>query len=116
MTGYHDHSDMKHMKDLKESAPREFAAWLALDNIVGIEDGAIPRKYRELIALAVAHATQCVYCLDAHSAGAVKAGATKQEVAEAGLLAAALRSGAGGTHAALTMKLYDEHAEKANKS
>ena len=116
MAGYHDHSDMKHMRDLKEGAPREFAAWLALDRIVAIEDGAIPRKYRELIALAVAHATQCVYCLDAHAAGAVKAGATKQEVAEAGLIAAALRAGAGATHAALTMKMYDEHAEKAATS
>ncbi|PRZ41496.1 AhpD family alkylhydroperoxidase [Antricoccus suffuscus] len=116
MTAYHDHSDMKHLKDLKENAPREFAAWLALDNIVGIEDGAIPRKYRELIALAAAHVTQCPYCLDAHTANAVKVGATKQEVAETGLIAAALRAGAGATHAALVMKMYDEHAEKANKS
>ncbi|MFV0534870.1 MAG: carboxymuconolactone decarboxylase family protein [Cumulibacter sp.] len=110
MTGYHDHSDVKYMRDIRKSAPREFDAWLNLDKIVQIEDGAIPRKYRELIALAVAHATQCVYCLDAHAAGAVKAGATKEEVAETSMLAAALRAGAGASHGMLAMKFFEEHS------
>ena len=47
-------------------APTEFTAWLNLDKIVGREGGAIPRKYRELIALAVACTTQCPYCIEAH--------------------------------------------------
>lgn len=111
MTGYHDHSDTKFLRDIRKHAPREFEAWLNLDKIVQIEDGAIPRKYRELIALAVAHATQCVYCLDAHAAGAVKAGATKEEVAETSMIAAALRAGAGATHGMLAMKMFNEHSE-----
>lgn len=105
MTHYHDSTDLKHLAELKKLAPREFTAWQNLDGIVGIEDGAIERKNRELIAVAVAHTTQCAYCIDIHSQGALKAGAGKAEVAEAILLAAALRSGAAVAHGAMTMRL-----------
>lgn len=73
-------------------APAEFTAWLNLDKIVGREDGAIPRKYRELIALAVACTTQCPYCIEAHVKDAKTAGASREEITEASLLAAALRA------------------------
>lgn len=116
MTHFHDRSDLKHLAEMKKAAPREFDAWLKLDQIVGLEDGAIPRKYRELIALAVAHTTQCVYCIDVHTAAAVKAGVSKAEVAEAVLLAAALRSGGAGAHGAMTMRLFDEHSSKEPSS
>src|SRR5437667_7483638 len=77
---YHDENDLKLLRDMKTLAPAEFQAWAALDAIVGREDGKIPRKYRELIALAVAHTTQCVYCIEVHTKNAKKAGATKEEV------------------------------------
>jgi AhpD family alkylhydroperoxidase len=104
---YHDSDDLKILKDFKQLAPEEFAGFVALDAIVGREDGAIPRKYRELIALAVACTTQCPYCLDVHTRGAKRAGATREEVAEASLLAAALRAGAAVTHGALAVRLFD---------
>lgn len=104
---YHDSDDMKLMKDMRELAPAEFKAWLDLDRIVAREDGKIPRKYRELIALAVAHVTQCVYCIDAHAKGAKKAGASREEVVEAALLAAALRAGGAAAHGTLALKCYD---------
>ena len=66
------------------------------------------RKYRELIALAVACTTQCPYCLDVHGRAAKKAGATREEVTEAALLTAALRAGAAVTHGALALKLFDQ--------
>ena len=81
---------------------------LALDGIVGREDGKIPRKYRELIAVAVAHTTQCVYCIEVHTKNAKKAGASKEEVVEAVLLAAALRAGGAAAHGTLAMKFYDQ--------
>lgn len=105
---YQTPDDVKHLKSLRSAAPVEFKAWLDLDRIVAREDGAIPRKYRELIAIAVAHATQCVYCIDAHVAGAKKAGATREEVAEAVLLSAALRAGGAAAHGGLAMKLFDQ--------
>ena len=104
---YHDSDDFKQLRELKTMAPAEFKVWLDLDSITGKEDGAIPRKFRELIAIAVACTTQCPYCLDAHTKNAKRAGATRQEVAEAVFLAAALRAGAAATHGMLAMKLFD---------
>jgi AhpD family alkylhydroperoxidase len=107
MSHYHDPEDLKLLRDLKTLAPEEFKGFVALDSIVGREDGKIPRKYRELIALAVACTTQCPYCLDVHTRGAKKAGATREEVAEVAFLAAALRAGAAVTHGTLALKLFD---------
>jgi AhpD family alkylhydroperoxidase len=105
---YHDENDLKLLRTMKELAPVEFQAWAALDGIVGREDGKIPRKYRELIAIAVAHTTQCVYCIEVHTKKAKKVGATKEEVAEAVLLAAALRASAAAAQGTLAMKFYDQ--------
>ena len=52
--------------------------------------------------------TQCPYCLDAHTRAAKAAGATREEVAEAALLAASLRAGAAATHGTLALKLFDQ--------
>ena len=105
---YQDPSDLKLLKEMAKLAPEEFKAWAALDGIVARENGKIPRKYRELIALAVACTTQCPYCLDVHTRNAKKAGATREEVAETSLIAAALRAGAAVTHGALAVKLFDQ--------
>ena len=108
MSHYHDSDDLRLIPELKKLAPAEFQGFVALDSIVGKEDGAIPRKYRELIAIAVACTTQCPYCLAVHTKGAKKAGATREEIAEVAFLAAALRAGAAVTHGALALKLFDQ--------
>ena len=105
---YHEPEDLKRLGEFSKLAPAEFSAFVAFDKTVGRDDGAIPRKYRELIALAVACTTQCPYCLDVHTRAAKRAGATREEVAESAMLAAALRAGAAVTHGALAMKLFDE--------
>ena len=107
-THYHDKSNLKFLKEMNALAPTEFEAWLGLDKIVTREDGKIPFKYRELIALGVAFTTQCVYCIDVHTKNAKKAGATKEEITEAVFIAAALRAGGAATHGALAMKIFDE--------
>ena len=110
---YHDPADLKLLREMKQLAPNDFGAWVGLDKIVGREDGAIPRKYRELIALAVACTTQCPYCLEVHAKAAKAAGATREEVVEASLLAAALRAGAAATHGLMALKLFDQAAAPA---
>ena len=105
---YHDAADLRLLAEMRKLAPADFAAWLGLNNIVGREDGAIPKKYRELIALAVACTTQCPYCIEAHARGARAAGATREEVAESAFLAAALRAGGAATHGALALKFFDQ--------
>ena len=105
---YHDAGDLRFLKEMSQHAPAEFNAWFALDKIVGREDGAIPRKYRELIALGVAFTTQCPYCIEVHVKGAKTAGATRQEITESSMIAAALRAGAAATHGAMALKFYDQ--------
>jgi AhpD family alkylhydroperoxidase len=105
---YHDVGDLRFLKEMGKIAPTEFQAWFNLDSIVAREDGAIPRKYRELIALGVAFTTQCPYCIEVHTKAAKKAGASKQEVTEAALIAAALRAGGAATHGAMALKFYDQ--------
>ena len=79
---YHDPENLHLLKEMKKLAPLEFDAWASLDKIVARKDGKIPLKYRELIALAVAHCTQCVYCIEVHTKNAKKAGATREEIVE----------------------------------
>jgi AhpD family alkylhydroperoxidase len=109
---YHDENDLKLMRDMRKLAPDDFNAWLGLNNIVGRDNGAIPKKYRELIAIAVSATTQCPYCLEAHAKAAHSAGATREEVVEASLIAAALRAGAAATHGAMALKFFDKQAEQ----
>src|SRR5437899_7567363 len=85
------------VKTMNELAPELMKAFWAFDK-AAVAEGAIPVKYKELIAVAVALTTQCPYCIDIHSANARKAGATDAEIVEAGMVAAALRAGAAVTH------------------
>ncbi|MEY9158750.1 AhpD family alkylhydroperoxidase [Bradyrhizobium japonicum] len=91
MTDYQTPDDLKSVPAFAALAPVEANAFLAFNHAVERKDGLIPPKYRELISLAVALTTQCAYCLDVHTAQAAKAGATREEVAEAALIAAAVR-------------------------
>lgn len=104
---YHDPSDLRLLKEMKKLAPADFDAWVGLDKIVGRADGAIPKKYRELIAVAVACTTQCPYCIEVHSKAAKAAGATREELVESSLLAAALRAGGAATHGLMALKFFD---------
>lgn len=82
---------------LAELAPEATAAFWAFDK-ASLADGVIPKKYKELMAIAVALTTQCPYCIETHRQAAVKAGANEKELAETVLVAAALRAGAAITH------------------
>lgn len=108
MSHYHDENDLKLLKEMSKLAPKEFTAWLNLDNIVAREDGQIPRKYRELIAVAVALTTQCPYCVEVHAKAAKRAGASREELSETTFLAAALRAGGAATHGAMALKFFDQ--------
>ena len=108
---YHDENDLKLMREMRKLAGDDFNAWLGLNNAVGRENGAIPKKYRELIAIAVACTTQCPYCIEAHSKAAKAAGASREEVVEAAFVAAALRAGAAATHGAMALKFFDQQSQ-----
>jgi AhpD family alkylhydroperoxidase len=90
--------NLNKLKKMDSLAPRVMKAFWEFDK-AAVADGAIPVKYKELIAVAVALTTQCPYCIAIHSGNARKAGATEAEMIEASMVAAALRAGAAVTHA-----------------
>ena len=99
----YDMANLKKFKKLGELAPEAFNSFVAFDE-AAIKGGVIPLKYKELMAVAVALTTQCPYCIEIHAKRARKAGATEQELAEATLVAAALRAGGAVTHGTHTLE------------
>ena len=83
-------------------APGPAQAFRAFSRSVFAE-GAISAKSKQLIAVAVAHVTQCPYCIRGHTAAALDKGATAEEIMEAIWVAAEMRAGAAYAHSALAL-------------
>lgn len=66
-------------------------------------NGALPEKTKQLIAVAVAHTTQCPYCIRGHTRAALRTGATENEIMEAIWVAAEMRAGAAYAHSVLAL-------------
>ncbi len=98
----YNQENLSKIKKMNSLAPEVMKAFWAFDK-AAVADGAIPVKYKELIAVAIALTTQCPYCIDIHSGNARKAGATDAELVEAAMVAAALRAGGAVTHATHTL-------------
>ena len=98
--------DMTHLKrigPLGQLSAESMAGFRALD-VAALAEGAIPKKYKELMAIAVALTTQCPYCIEVHTGKARKAGAGDAEIGETILVAAALRAGAAIAHGSHCLK------------
>ena len=79
----------------------------------GFADGALPARTKQLIAVAVAHVTQCPYCIKGHTRAALRQGATREELMEAIWVAAEMRAGGAYAHSALALETIDEATAKA---
>jgi AhpD family alkylhydroperoxidase len=105
VAAYQEPPDLRLVPELVAAAPVEAKAFLDFNTAAERADGAIPAKYRELIAIGVALTTQCAYCLDVHTRRALGAGATREELAETAFITAALRAGAALGHGLLVQKI-----------
>ena len=98
-------------RDLSEKrralAPDTEKAFQAFSQQV-FADGALPAKTKQLIAVAVAHVTQCPYCIRGHTKAALRHGATRQELMEAIWVAAEMRAGGAYAHTAISLTAMDE--------
>lgn len=100
-------SNLQKLPNLKQLAPNGFTAFMGF-NMAATKEGTLSEKLKELIAIAVAHTTECPYCIDVHTKSAIKAGATKEEIAEAILVAAALRAGGAYAHMVNMIESYQK--------
>jgi AhpD family alkylhydroperoxidase len=98
---YHPTTPEEH-KRRQELAPGIHDAFTAFSKAV-FADGALDEKTKQLIAVAVAHTTQCPYCIDGHTKLAVRKGAAPEEVMEAIWVAAEMRAGGAYAHSTLAM-------------
>ena len=87
----------------KELAPHTHDAFEAFSRAV-FADGALPEQTKQLIAVAVAHTTQCPYCIKGHTRLARRSGATDEQIMEAIWVAAEMRAGAAYAHATLALE------------
>jgi 4-carboxymuconolactone decarboxylase len=94
---YYDAHDLPRFAEIGESRKEladKFFAWYA----AVFEDGALTKREKALIALGVAHAVQCPYCIDAYTQETLKAGGDIDQMTEAVHVAAAIRGGASLVH------------------
>ena len=96
----------------RELAPSQQAAFDAFGKAVFAE-GDLSAKTKQIIAVAVAHVTQCPYCIRGHTKAALRAGATQQELMEAIWVAAEMRAGGAYAHSALMIAEAEELTERS---
>lgn len=103
--GYYNHAHLQDFGRIREGCPdlgEKFFAWYGA--VMG--EGALTKREKALIALAVSHAVQCPYCIDAYSEKALQAGADLEQMTEAVHVSAAIRGGASLVHG---MQMREHH-------
>ena len=103
--GYYDHEHLAHFSKIGEARPELADKFFAYYGAV-MGEGALSRREKTLIALAVAHAVQCPYCIDAYSQNALESGADVEQMTEAVHVATAIRAGASLVHG---MQMREHH-------
>jgi alkylhydroperoxidase/carboxymuconolactone decarboxylase family protein len=92
--------------DFQKPLADKFFAWYG----EVFKDSALSAKEKSLIALAVAHAVQCPYCIDAYSSDAYEKGYSEAQLMEAVHVAAAIKGGAAMVHGVQMMNKVKEIA------
>lgn|SRR3546814_295277 len=105
------HASRELAEERHKLAPEIHDAFTAFGKRV-FEEGALSAKTKQLIAVAVAHVTQCPYCIRGHTKAALRSGATPKELMEAIWVAAEMRAGGAYAHAALALDTIAEMEEK----
>lgn len=109
----HANADLSRKR--RELAPKQLEAFRAFSSAV-FADGALPNVTKQLIAVAVAHTTQCPYCIKGHTEEALKQGASEAQIMEAIWVAAEMRAGGAYAHSLLALDTMHQHAEKTTKA
>jgi AhpD family alkylhydroperoxidase len=103
MSSTHPPSTPEVARQRRDLAPNQQAAFEAFSKAV-FANGALPAKMKQVIAVAVAHVTQCPYCIHGHTKAALRAGASREELMEAIWVAAEMRAGGAYAHSTLMLE------------
>jgi 4-carboxymuconolactone decarboxylase len=97
MAGYYHQEDLAKFPQVGADAPelwKKFSEWYG----AVFAEGALSEREKALIALAVAHAVQCPYCIDAYTTACLEKGSNLEQMTEALHVTAAIRGGASLVH------------------
>ena len=109
MNDYFDPADLKKFSTVGYPHAKELTdQFFKYYNAVTGADGALTKREKALIALAVAHAEQCPYCIDAYSTACLEAGANPAQMMEAVHVAACMKAGITLVHATQMQKHLDK--------
>ena len=97
MDTYYHPKDLGRFAEMGQEAPELWKKFLEWYNAV-FKEGALTEREKALIALGVAHAVLCPYCIDAYSTACLEKGSTPEQMTEAVHVAAAIRGGASLVH------------------
>ena len=97
MNTYYDPQDLAKFGEIGEEAPEVAQKFFDYYQSVFAE-GELTEREKALIGLAVAHAVQCPYCIDAYTSTCLEKGSNKAEMTEAVHVACAIRGGASLVH------------------
>jgi len=107
METYYDPQDLAKFSEIGKESPELAKKFFDYYGAVFAE-GALSAREKALIALAVAHAVQCPYCIDAYTRGCLEQGANPEEMTEALHVVTAIRGGASLVHGVQMRKLIDK--------
>jgi 4-carboxymuconolactone decarboxylase len=107
MESYYNPADLSRFGDIAKDAPGLAGKFFDYYGAVFAE-GALTEREKALIALAVSHAVQCPYCIDAYTAGCLEKGSNLEEMTEALHVAAAIRGGASLVHGVQMRKVAEK--------
>ncbi len=97
------HDAQKELHKLRTLKPEIYQAFQQFSQAV-FKEGALPSRTKQLIAIGVAHVTQCPWCISGHTRAAKAMGATDEEIAEVIYVAMEMRAGAAYTHGSIAME------------
>lgn len=104
MDTYYNPIDLAKFSTMGEEVPDLWQKFMAYYGSV-FEEGALSAREKSLVALAVAHAVQCPYCIDAYTQGSLEKGANEAQMTEAIHVACAIRGGASLVHGVQMKKI-----------
>ncbi len=107
MAGYYRDDDLPRFADMAAGAPElweKFESWYT----AVFRAGALTEREKSLIALAVAHAVQCPYCIDAYTQACLEKGSNREQMTEAVHVASAIKGGAALVHGLQMRRVADK--------
>lgn len=93
MTQYYESEDLKKFGDIGRNAKPLADEFFKYYGLVTGADGALSKREKALIALAVAHSEKCPYCIDAYTTACLEAGSNPEQMMEAVHVAAVMKAG-----------------------